>query len=221
MAAAKTTVQTAMLYYRQVGSSGSYESLKGLLKGFTLAQDAPDSTEIEAEFYDTPWDIVYDGNPITMQFELANYSLDQLPTFFGGTYNSGTNRYEGATSATTTEWEWVIEFKRGHKAFGIYKGLTIGTPKKDEDGAFNYSVTITSMLYTDGSNNDHLYFIDDNFSGGTVTYEAVSTSSAGYSEKNPSTEGWYERTGDSAETYQYRLTWDEAVVNGKTYYTKS
>lgn len=217
MAGNKTTVQTAMLYYRQVGSNAKYSKLKGLLKGFNLAQDEPNSTEIESEFYDTPWDIVYDGNPITMKFELANYSLDQLPTFFGGTYDTAADRYEGATTAHTTEWEWVIEFKRGHKAFGLYRGLTVGTPKKDEDGAFNYAVTITSMLYTDNNDEDHLYFIDDKFDE-TESYEAVSTSSTGYSQKNPKTEGWYERTG--SDPYQYRKTWDEAVVDGKTYYKK-
>lgn len=220
MADQKTTVKTAMLYYRTVGSTGAYNRLNGLLKGFTVSQDEPDSTEIEAEFYDTPWDIAYEGNPITFNFELANYSLSQLPTFFGGTYDSATDRYEGAASVTTTEWEWVIEFKRGHKALGIYKGLTIGTPKKDEDGAFNYAVTITSTLYTDTNEVDHLYFIDDAFESSATEYEAVSTSIAGYSEKNPKTEGWYERTGTDPN-YSYRLTWDTAVVDGKTYYEKA
>lgn len=219
MANAQTTVQTAMLYYRPVGSEGEYKKLRGLLKGFTLAQDEPDSTEIEAEFFDTPWDIVYDGNPITMNFELANYALNQLPQFFGGTYDAEKDRYEGATSATTTEWEWVIEFKRGHKAFGLYRGLTVGTPKKDEDGAFNYAVTITSMLYTDSADNDHLYFIDDKFSNAAATYTAVATSEGGYAGANPHEKGWYERTGTDPN-FTYRLTWDEAVVEGKTYYTK-
>lgn len=219
MANAQTTVQTAMLYYRPVGSEGEYKKLRGLLKGFTLAQDEPDSTEIEAEFFDTPWDIVYDGNPITMNFELANYALNQLPQFFGGTYDAEKDRYEGATSATTTEWEWVIEFKRGHKAFGLYRGLTVGTPKKDEDGAFNYAVTITSMLYTDSEDNDHLYFIDDKFSNAAATYTAVATSEGGYAGANPHEKGWYERTGTDPN-FTYRLTWDEAVVEGKTYYTK-
>ena len=219
MANAQTTVKTAMLYYRPVGSEGEYKKLRGLLKGFTLAQDEPDSTEIEAEFFDTPWDIVYDGNPITMNFELANYALNQLPQFFGGTYDEVNDRYEGATSATTTEWEWVIEFKRGHKAFGLYRGLTVGTPKKDEDGAFNYAVTITSMLYTDSEDNDHLYFIDDKFSNAAATYTAVATSEGGYAGANPHEKGWYERTGTDPN-FTYRLTWDEAVVEGKTYYTK-
>lgn len=219
MANAQTTVKTAMLYYRPVGSEGEYKKLRGLLKGFALAQDEPDSTEIEAEFFDTPWDIVYDGNPITMNFELANYALNQLPQFFGGTYDAEKDRYEGATSATTTEWEWVIEFKRGHKAFGLYRGLTVGTPKKDEDGAFNYAVTITSMLYTDSEDNDHLYFIDDKFSNAAATYTAVATSEGGYAGANPHEKGWYERTGTDPN-FTYRLTWDEAVVEGKTYYTK-
>lgn len=219
MANAQTTVKTAMLYYRPVGSEGEYKKLRGLLKGFALAQDEPDPTEIEAEFFDTPWDIVYDGNPITMNFELANYALNQLPQFFGGTYDAEKDRYEGATSATTTEWEWVIEFKRGHKAFGLYRGLTVGTPKKDEDGAFNYAVTITSMLYTDSEDNDHLYFIDDKFSNAAATYTAVATSEGGYAGANPHEKGWYERTGTDPN-FTYRLTWDEAVVEGKTYYTK-
>lgn len=219
MANAQTTVKTAMLYYRPVGSEGEYNKLRGLLKGFTLAQDEPDPNEIEAEFFDTPWDIVYDGNPITMNFELANYALNQLPQFFGGTYDAEKDRYEGATSATTTEWEWVIEFKRGHKAFGLYRGLTVGTPKKDEDGAFNYAVTITSMLYTDSEDNDHLYFIDDKFSNAAATYTAVATSEGGYAGANPHEKGWYERTGTDPN-FTYRLTWDEAVVEGKTYYTK-
>lgn len=155
----KTTVKTAMLYYREVGSTGAYKRLNGLLKGFTLAQDEPNSTEIEAEFYDTPWDIVRTGNPITMNFEIANYALDQLPEFFGGNYDAEKDIYEGATTAHTTEWEWVIEFQRGHKAFGLYRGNTVGTPKKDEDGALNYAVSITSMLYTDAQEKDHLYFL--------------------------------------------------------------
>lgn len=219
MAGNKTTVQTAMLYYRQVGSNTGYNKLKGLLKGFNLAQDEPNSSEIGAEFYDTPWDIVYDGKPITMKFELANYSLDQLPTFFGGTYDATADRYEGATTAHTTEWEWVIEFKRGHKAFGLYRGLTVGTPKKDEDGAFNYAVTITSMLYTDTNDVDHLCFIDDKFSNAAATYTAVETTEAGYAEANPHEEGWYERTGANPD-FTYRQTWDENVVDGKTYYRK-
>lgn len=218
MAQAKTTVQTAMLYYREVGSTGSYGKVKGLLKGFNIGQDNADVTEIPAEFFDAPWDYVRDGNPITFNFELANYSLDMLPTFFGGTYDNVNDRYEGATGAVVTEWEWVIEFKRGHKSLGLYRGQTEGTIKKDEDGAMNYAVTITSMLYTDAQDVDHLYFIDDNFVGGTVTYAAVSTSSSGYAEKNPKSEGWYEKDGTDDV---YRLTWDTEVVTGKTYYTKS
>lgn len=52
-----------------------------------------------------------------------------------------------------------------------------------------------------------------------TTYTAVSTSSSGYSNKNPKNEGWYERTG--SDPYFYRQTWDETPMSGKTYYTKS
>jgi hypothetical protein len=44
----------------------------------------------------------------------------------------------------------------------IYRGLTVGTLKKDADGALNFSVTITALVYTDTSatpNVDHMYAI--------------------------------------------------------------
>ena len=208
----KTTLKPIALGYRAVGSSGSYTSLMGVLKGLTLAQDEPDSTEIEAEFYDAPFDIIYQGNPVTMTFELANYDLNELPALFGGSYDVSTNTYEGAAAAYTSEHEWKLDFGRGNSSLIIYKGLTVGTVKKDADGALNYSVTITALVYNDGEN-DHMYKIT---STTTTTMEAVSTSISGYNSKNPKTEGWYEKDGSNDN---YRLTWDSAVVDGKTYYT--
>lgn len=166
--AKKTTLKPIALGYRAVGSQASvaYTPLMGVLKGLSIAQDEPDSTEIEAEFYDAPFDIFYQGNPVKMTFELANYALNELDDIFGGTYAAGTagtpgtpESYEGAPSAHTTEKEWKLDFGRGFGSLVIYKGLTIGTLKKDADGALNYSVTITALVYTDGSNNDHMYKI--------------------------------------------------------------
>ena len=137
----------------------------GVLKGLTIGQDEPDSTEIEAEFYDSPFDIFYDGNPITMTFELANYDLNELPALFGGSYDSTNKIYEGATNAYTSEHSWQLDFGRGHQALYIYKGLTIGTLKKDADGALNYNVTITALIHTTGAGTtqspyvDHMYKI--------------------------------------------------------------
>lgn len=48
------------------------------------------------------------------------------------------------------------------------------------------------------------------------TYTAVSTSSEGYSEKNPKNEGWFIKNGNT-----YIHSWDTAPVNGVTYYTLS
>ena len=165
--AKKTTVKPISLGYRAVGASdGAYTPLMGVLKGLTIGQDDPDSTEIEAEFYDAPFDIFYDGNPVTMTFELANYELSELPALFGGTYTAGTAQaaetYEGATNAYTSEHEWKLDFGRGYNSLVIVRGLTIGTLKKDADGALNYNVTITALVYTDTSvtpNVDHLYKI--------------------------------------------------------------
>ena len=159
----KTTVKAVALKYGTVGGDAT-TPLMGVLKGLTIGQDEPDSTEIEAEFYDTPFDIFYDGNPVTFTFELANYDLTELPDLVGGT--TTTDVYEGPTSAHTTEHSWQLEFGRGNFALYLYKGLTVGTIKKDEDGALNFAVTITALLHTtttgEGANavsTDHMYKI--------------------------------------------------------------
>ena len=161
--AKKTTVKPIGLGYRTVGATtGDYTKLMGVLKGLSIGQDDPDSTEIEAEFYDAPFDIFYDGNPVTMSFELTNYDLNELPTLFGGTFTEGTSGaadvYEGATNAYTSEHEWKLDFGRGNASLVIARGLTIGTLKKDADGALNFNVTITALVYNDGTN-DHMYKI--------------------------------------------------------------
>ena len=148
--AKKTTVKAIALKYGEVGADAT-TPLMGVLKGLTISQDEPDSTEIEAEFFDTPFDIFYDGNPVTLNFELANYDLSELSPLFGGSVAS--NEYEGASVATTTEHSWELSFGRGHNALYIYRGLTVGTIKKDADGALNFAVTITALTYetTSGS----------------------------------------------------------------------
>jgi len=159
----KTTVKAISLMYGNVGAAASTK-LMGVLKGLTIGQDEPEATEIEAEFYDSPFDIFYDGNPVTMTFELANYELSELPDLFGGTYTAASGQtpesYEGAASAYTSEHSWQLDFGRGHAALYIYRGLTIGTLKKDADGALNYSVTITALVHTTGTGAeavDHMY----------------------------------------------------------------
>ena len=101
-----------------------------------------------------------------MTFELANYDLSELPALFGGTYTAGAqgaaDEYEGAPNAYTSEHSWQLDFGRGHASLYIYKGLTIGTIKKDADGALNYSVTITALVHTTGEGAnavDHMYKI--------------------------------------------------------------
>ena len=51
----KTTVKAINLKYGTVGASTT-TALMGVLKGLTIGQDEPDSTEIEAEFYDSPFE---------------------------------------------------------------------------------------------------------------------------------------------------------------------
>lgn len=163
--AKKTTLKPIGLGYRPVGSAANVEYTKfmGVLRGLSITQDEPESTEIEAEFYDAPFDIFYQGNPVTMTLELANYDLSELPPVFGGTYTAASGNtpesYEGAPSAFTSEKEWKLDFGRGFGSLVIYKGLTVGTLKKDSDGALNFSVRITALVYTDTNEDDHMYKI--------------------------------------------------------------
>lgn len=143
----KTTVKPIALGYREVGGDGEYTPLMGVLKGLTIGQDEPDSTSIDAEFYDSPFDIFYDGNPVTFNFELASYELSELPDLFGGEVS--VSDYEGAENAHTSEWEWKLDFGRGYASLILVRGLTIGTLKKDADGALNFAVTITSLINDD------------------------------------------------------------------------
>lgn len=150
--AKKTTLKTASLGYRAVGSADTvaYTPVMGVLKGLTLSQDEPESTEIDAEFYDAPFDITYDGNPPVMSFSLVNYDLSELPALFGGTYDSQTDTYDLPSSAHTEELEWKLEFQKGNKAYIITRGLTIGTVGKEADGALAFNVTVTGLTDENG-----------------------------------------------------------------------
>lgn len=143
---ATTTLKAKMLGYRDVGAnSGNYTDVAGVLKGLTITQDEPESTSIDAEFSDSPFYIEYTGNPVTINFELANYDLDELEDLFGGTVTS--NTYEAPTQISSVEKEWKLDFGVGFHSLIIYKGQLVGTLKKDEDGALNYACTITSLMH--------------------------------------------------------------------------
>ena len=152
---AKTTLKSVMLRYRDVGSSGGYTDLSGVLRGLTITQDEPESTSIDAEFFDSPFYIEYTGNPVTINFEWANYSLVELQALLGGTHIDAATgvdeEFLAPTSITSIEKEWELEFKVGFKKLIIYKGALVATLKKDEDGALNYACTITSLNYNAGT----------------------------------------------------------------------
>lgn len=148
----KTTLKPIKLEYRAVGSAESvaYTPVMGLLNDFAVAQDEPDETSVEAEFYDSPFDILYTGKPIKMTFTLVNYALSELPALFGGTYTAATATaqeiYLGATTAFTSEWEWKITYQKGNAGMILYRGKTVGTLKQENKGALGYAVTITSLV---------------------------------------------------------------------------
>jgi hypothetical protein len=153
---ATTTLKAKMLGYRAVGAnSGNYTDVAGVLKGLTITQDEPESTSIDAEFSDSPFYIEYTGNPVTINFELANYDLDELEDLFGGKVTS--NTYEAPTQISSVEKEWKLDFGVGFHSLIIYKGQLVGTLKKDEDGALNYACTITSLMHEYTDNGEKKY----------------------------------------------------------------
>lgn len=169
---ATTTLKAKMLSYRNVGAtSGQYNPVAGVLKGLTITQDEPESTSIDAEFSDSPFYIEYTGNPVTINFELANYTLSQLTDLFGGTLSS--NIYEAPTQITSVEKQWKLDFGVGFESLIIFKGQLVGTLKKDEDGALNYACSITSLMetYTSGSTTKYRTYAivgPDQSTGGTA-----------------------------------------------------
>lgn len=160
-----TTLKATMLRYRTVGSTGTndYTDLSGVLRGLTITQDEPESTSIDAEFFDSPFYIEYTGNPVTISFEWANYSLSELEALIGGTRTAGTSsvaeNYAAPTSITSIEKEWKLDFGVGYKSLIIYRGALVATLKKDEDGALNYACTITSLNHNAGTDENPNYRI--------------------------------------------------------------
>lgn len=152
-----TTLKSTMLSYREVGSGDGviYTKLGGVLRGLTISQDEPESTSIDAEFFDSPFYIEYTASSVTINFELANYSLAELHDLLGGTTTAATEsakeKYEAPTSLTSIEKEWKLEFGTGYKSLIIYKGALVATLKKDEDGALNYACTISSLIHNNGT----------------------------------------------------------------------
>lgn len=154
--AKNTTLKATMLGYREVGATtGNYTDLSGVLRGLTITQDEPESTSIDAEFFDSPFYIEYTGNPVTINFEWANYSLSEISALLGGERSAGSTtsaeQYDAPTSITSIEKEWKLDFGVGFKSLIIYRGALVATLKKDEDGALNYACTITSLNHNAGT----------------------------------------------------------------------
>ena len=166
--ASKTTLKPIKLEYRPVGSLDSvqYTAVMGLLNDLAIAQAAPDEAPIDAEFYDSPWDIVYTGKPVVFSFTLVNYALSDLPALFGGTYTAADatkpETYTAPSAAFTSEHEWKLTYQKGNTAIVIYRGKTLGVVKQDNKAALGYSVTITSLIADGGTSDpadDKLYAI--------------------------------------------------------------
>lgn len=162
--AKNTTLKATMLGYRNVGAtSGNYTDLSGVLRGLTITQDEPESTSIDAEFFDSPFYIDNTGNPVTINFEWANYSLAELNALLGGDLTNATastgETYDAPTAITSIEKEWKLDFGVGYKSLIIYRGALVATLKKDEDGALNYACTITSLNHNAGTDENPDYRI--------------------------------------------------------------
>lgn len=209
---ATTTLKAKMLGYRNVGAtSGNYTDVAGVLKGLTITQDEPESTSIDAEFSDSPFYIEYTGNPVTINFELANYTLSELQDLFGGEVSS--NIYEAPTQITSVEKQWKLDFGVGFNSLIIYKGQLVGTLKKDEDGALNYACAITSLMetYNDGGETKYRTYAivgpDQQSSGGTT--KRVSGSVISTTPSLPNT------FSDTTSTVSVSLSQEQMVAIGE------
>ena len=163
--AEKVTLQPASLGFRPVGGTGEYTNVKGVLDGMALAKDANTSTSIVSQFSDNPFAILEKGNPQKLTFELTQYALADLPALFGGTYTAASTTadetYDEPVDAFSTELEWLISYKQGNQAYKIFRGHTIGSVKQDNNAGLNYSVTITALLYNDGTKDYTTQIIGD------------------------------------------------------------
>lgn len=153
--AEKVTLQPFNLQYRAVGGTETYTDVKGVLDGMALSKDANTSTNITGQFYDNPLAIMEKGNPQKLSFELTQYALADLPALFGGTYTAKSatvpETYDEPVDAFSTELEWLISYKQGNTAYKIFRGHTIGSVKQDNNAGLNYSVSITALVYNDGT----------------------------------------------------------------------
>lgn len=152
----KTTYKPISLGYRPVGSLDTveYTACMGVLRGMTIAQDSPDETEIKSQFSPAPFAMIDEFKPLTMSFELVNYTLEEIKALFGGTYtaasSSAAETYVAPTDPAPVEKEWKVAFQRGNTALVILRGSTVATTKMDDNGALSYVVKITSLLADSG-----------------------------------------------------------------------
>jgi len=148
-----------------IATAPTYTKCQGILKGFTLSEADPDANTIDSELFSAPFDTIYQGKPVVFKFDLVNFELSDLTPLFGGTYSAGTPgtvaaTYDAPADITTTEHEWRVSFQRGFDNFILFDGLTIGTVKKDANGALGYSVTATAKILKLGDIN-YIYRITD------------------------------------------------------------
>ena len=161
------TLKPAMLWYRGVGedlkqSPESHTKLQGVLRGLTITQDEPESNSIDAEFFDSPFYIETTMNPITINFDWVDFTVDELVDLLGGV-KTADDGWMAPDSAVSPEKCWRLDFNIGHKALTLYRGQLTATLKKDEDGALAYACTITSLVETykdNGEDKSRLYKIE-------------------------------------------------------------
>lgn len=127
------------------------------------------------------------------------------------------------------DYGYIIHLCYGCKAQPSEKGRST-INESPEPTAFSWECSTTPVNVKDHKPTAHLQINSLNVDpdkltafeekiygkAGTVSYAAASPVGT----ENPSTEGWYERSG-SAEPYTYTLTTDATVDSGKTYYVKS
>ena len=156
----------------------------------------------------------------------------KLHLIYGAVASPSEKQYEtinDSPDAITFSWEFdttpiVVAGKPDGKDVKPVASITIDSTKIE---AATLAAIEAKLYGTSGEGNEAelpspdeiLEMLGGNY---TYTYSAVSTSETGYSDMSPKLSGWYEREEipeSSPTAYNYFLSQDVSVANGKTYYT--
>jgi len=137
-------------------SDGDYTSLMGLLMGGGDGEQAePETTTIDAQFFDAPFITIPKLQPYERNITLIKYTLKELDDFLNnlGTYTAPTATIRESWSppkgAPIIAHEFVWGYSTG-KMERIFNGQVTFARTSPSDGAAGYKIKITALANWNG-----------------------------------------------------------------------